>query len=106
MLQTRSEAAVDYATSTWEAPPTRARRFEPTSALAALEPFGQRAAFRRGQEIYAEGELAEHCYKIVSGSVRLVKLMSDGHRQICEFLMPGDLVGFDSQDERYFSAEA
>ena len=74
--------------------------------LQALEPFGQQMAIRRGKEIYSEGATADHCYKIISGSVRLVKLMSDGHRQICEFLVAGDLFGFEGEDERYFSAEA
>ncbi len=74
--------------------------------LQALEPLGQQATFRRGKEIYSEGTKADHCYKIISGSVRLVKLMSDGHRQICEFLVAGDLFGFEGEDERYFSAEA
>lgn len=74
--------------------------------LQALEPLGQQMTIRRGKEIYNEGATANHCYKIVSGSVRLVKLMSDGHRQICEFLVAGDLFGFEGEDERYFAAEA
>jgi CRP-like cAMP-binding protein len=82
---------------------SRAAAREP---LRALDQFGQQAAFRRGKEIYAEGTTADHCYKIVSGSVRLVKLMADGHRQICEFLVAGDLFGFEGEDHRYFAAEA
>ena len=74
--------------------------------LDALETQGIRIAVKRSQEIYAEGEDADYCYKLVSGSLRLVKLMSDGQRQICEFLVPGDLLGFEAQNEHYFSAEA
>jgi len=77
-----------------------------SNPLAALDAEGVRLSVKRGQEIYCEGAEATHCYKLVSGSVRLVKLMSDGERQICEFLTPGDLLGFETQDEHYFSAEA
>ena len=76
------------------------------SPLDALDNLGTRVTVKRGQEIYAEGDNVDSCYKLVSGSVRLVKLMSDGQRQICEFLVPGDLLGFETQDEHYFSAEA
>lgn len=85
---------------------TPARRAAARQPLQALEPFGQQVTIRRGKEIYSEGVTADHCYKIISGSVRLVKLMSDGHRQICEFLVAGDLFGFESEDARYFAAEA
>ena len=85
---------------------TVARRSATRQPLQALEPFGQQVTLRRGKEVYGEGATADHCYKIMSGSVRLVKLMSDGHRQICEFLVAGDLFGFEGEDERYFSAEA
>jgi CRP-like cAMP-binding protein len=74
--------------------------------LDALDTLGTRMTVKRGQEIYAEGADAGACYKLVSGSVRLVKLMSDGQRQICEFLVPGDMLGFETQEEYYFSAEA
>lgn len=60
----------------------------------------------RGSELVAEGEEADFCYKIVSGDAMAFKLMSDGHRQVYEFLLPGDYVGFDSQDSHYFSVEA
>ncbi len=61
---------------------------------------------KRGQVIYSEGEDAEYFYKLVTGSVRTVKLLSDGRRQVCEFLLPGELLGLDSRGEYYFSAEA
>jgi CRP-like cAMP-binding protein len=76
------------------------------SPLDALNKEGTRLTVKRGQEIYAEGDDAGYCYKLLSGSVRLVKLMSNGERQICEFLVPGDLMGFEPQDEHYFSSEA
>ena len=75
-------------------------------ALAVLEQFGTRQAVRRGHEIYAAGDAARFCYRIVSGSVRTVGLDEDGRRQIAEFLLPGDLLGFNSLDTHHLSAEA
>ncbi len=74
--------------------------------LAILDSRGTRHTVKRGQIIHSEGEPAEYCYKLVSGCVRTVKLLSGGSRQVCEFLMPGELLGFDSQGDYYFSAEA
>ena len=49
--------------------------------------------FERGEEIFAEDEAADYIYKVVSGAVRLSKLMSDGRRQIGAFYLPGDIFG-------------
>ncbi|MBX6745278.1 MAG: cyclic nucleotide-binding domain-containing protein, partial [Acetobacteraceae bacterium] len=71
-----------------------------------LEQFGSRRTIRRGQEIYAAGDPADYCYRIVSGSVRTLGLDEEGRRQIAEFLLPGDLLGFDSLGVHHLSAEA
>lgn len=81
-------------------------RHDAASPLAALAGLGTRITVRRGQEITAEGMTTEYCYCIVSGNVRLVKLMADGRRQVCEFLVPGDFIGLENQQQNYFSAEA
>jgi CRP-like cAMP-binding protein len=70
-----------------------------------LEPLGVVRSFRRDQEIYAEGEPANYGYRVITGAVRLVKLLEDGRRQIIEFLLPGDHIGFDLLPEHEFSAE-
>lgn len=75
-------------------------------ALDPLAGHGTRITVKRGHEIFAEGGSAESCYRLVEGSIRLVKLMVDGRRQVCEFLKAGDLLGFESDDDHYFSAEA
>lgn len=78
----------------------------PPDGLEVLEQFGTRLTVRRGQEIYAAGDAATVCYRIVSGSVRTVGLDEEGRRQIAEFLLPGDLLGFDSLGTHHLSAEA
>jgi CRP/FNR family transcriptional regulator, nitrogen fixation regulation protein len=86
-----------------------ARSFQapaPAAPADPLEPLGVVRSFQRDQEIYAEGEPANYCYRVITGAVRLVKLLEDGRRQVIEFLLPGDHIGFDLLPEHEFSAEA
>jgi CRP-like cAMP-binding protein len=62
--------------------------------------------FDRNAEIYGEGEDAEFVYKVLSGSVRVYKVLSDGRRQITGFYLPGDVFGIESGAEYLNSAEA
>jgi CRP/FNR family transcriptional regulator, nitrogen fixation regulation protein len=75
-------------------------------ALVALERIGTRLNFARNQEIYAEGDSTGCWYKVVSGTVRICKLLADGRRYIAEFCFAGDCFGLDNTGERPFSAEA
>src|SRR6516165_4751224 len=75
-------------------------------ALVTLERFGTRLSFSRTDEIYAEGECAACWYRIVSGTVRICKLLAAGRRHIGEFCFSGDCFGMDSGAERLYSAEA
>lgn len=78
----------------------------PRDPLALLEQFGSTISVHRDREIYGQGDLAAYCYRVVSGCVRMVKLMEDGRRQVGEFLMAGDLIGFDVMGSYDFAAEA
>jgi CRP/FNR family nitrogen fixation transcriptional regulator len=75
-------------------------------ALVTLERIGSRGSFGRNQEIYAEGDPSNCWYKVVSGTVRISKLLADGRRHIAEFCFGGDCFGLDNASERVFSAEA
>lgn len=57
-------------------------------------------------EIFGEGEPADHVYKVVSGAVRGLRLLSDGRRQICEFYLPGDVFGVEPGGDHLMTAEA
>ncbi len=74
-------------------------------ALVAPERIGSRRSFARNQEIYAEGDTADCWYKVVSGTVRVSKLLADGRRHIAKFCFGGDCLGLDDASERVFSAE-
>lgn len=75
-------------------------------AFDVLEQFGAHQSVRRGEGLYAAGDDAGFCYRVVSGSIRAVGLDEDGRRQIAEFLLPGDPLGFDSLGTHHLSAEA
>jgi CRP/FNR family nitrogen fixation transcriptional regulator len=62
--------------------------------------------FARNLEIYAESEPAGNVYKVVSGVVRISKLLPDGRRQISAFHTAGDMFGFEADDLHHASAEA
>jgi CRP/FNR family nitrogen fixation transcriptional regulator len=75
-------------------------------ALVALERIGTRLSFSRNDEIYAEGDDADCWYKVVSGTVRVCRLLADGRRHVAEFCFSGDFFGLDSTSERPYFAEA
>ena len=68
--------------------------------------MGTTMSYPRNTEIFGEDESADYIYKVLSGSVRTYKLMSDGRRQIGRFYLPGDIFGLQFIDENVFSAEA
>jgi len=86
-------------------PADRQRPTRP-DCLDLLEQFGTTVAVARDQEIHAEGDPAQFCYRVVSGCVRSVRLTEDGRRQVGEFHMPGDMFGLDDLATHEFSAEA
>ena len=78
----------------------------PRDALVLLDQFGTVVSVQHDRQIHGQGDQADFCYRILSGCVRTVRLMEDGRRQIGEFLMAGDLLGFDALEVYDFAAEA
>ncbi len=72
----------------------------------SIELMGVAMPFGRNAEIYGENEPAEYLYKVLSGTVRTYKVLSDGRRQIGAFYLPGDMFGLEMGEEHTFSAEA
>jgi CRP/FNR family nitrogen fixation transcriptional regulator len=79
-------------------------RLDKQGPLAVLS--GMPMTYPRGAEIYGEGETFGHIYQVVSGVVRIAKLLPDGRRQISGFYLSGDIFGFEAGEIRHFSAEA
>jgi CRP/FNR family transcriptional regulator, nitrogen fixation regulation protein len=68
--------------------------------------MGAVVQYPRNCEIFGEDEPAEFAYKVISGSVRTYKILSDGRRQIGAFYLPGDVFGLPFEDQHSLSAEA
>lgn len=60
----------------------------------------------RNSEIFGEDEPAEYIYVVLSGVVRICKLLGDGRRQIEAFCLTGDAFGWERGATNRFSAEA
>ncbi len=72
----------------------------------SMQLMGAMMAYPRNSEIFGENEPADYLYKVVSGSVRTYKILSDGRRQVGGFYLPGDIFGLEFADEHTLSAEA
>ena len=46
-----------------------------------------------GQTIVLEGDPCSHCFRVLTGAVRLHKGTADGRRQLIDFLVAGDCFG-------------
>ena len=79
---------------------------KPADPLELLAGCGMTISLPRDRELYAQGDRAEFCYRIISGCVRTLKLMEDGRRQVGGFLFAGDCLGFDALDTHDFAAQA
>src|SRR5262245_54839941 len=86
-------------------PPTDPR-VSTYSLARAIEEKGAAMVFPRDAEIYRESSPASYLYKVVSGTVRTFKALSNGRRQIRAFYLPGDIFGVETGPEHAFSAEA
>jgi CRP/FNR family nitrogen fixation transcriptional regulator len=77
------------------------------NALAqSMQLMGAVMSFPRNSEIFGENEPADYVYRVISGSVRTYKILSDGRRQVGGFYLPGDIFGLEFAEEHTFSAEA
>ena len=75
------------------------------SALTAL--CGTRIQrIAAGAEIVGQGEPADKVYRVLSGVVRISRVLADGRRQICDFLHTGDVLGPEAGIVHALAAEA
>ncbi len=75
-------------------------------AGCALDRLGSTFLCRKGQSVAQQGDRAVNVFKVVSGALRVVRLMPDGRRHIASFLMPGDFFGFADVERYGHSVEA
>lgn len=76
------------------------------SDLLAAGNVGVTVNLFRNKTLFEEGDKADYSYRVISGAVRLCKLLSDGRRQISDFCLPGDTFGFIAEENYTLTAEA
>src|SRR5579859_5487569 len=59
-----------------------------------------------GELLFSEGDKAESVFEVLSGMVRLYKLLPDGRRQVTGFLTAGQLLGLAPEGACVFTADA
>jgi CRP-like cAMP-binding protein len=114
MLQTRSIPTATNRTSASSRPmeasfacANSCRFFDQcATSTAGIAAHGPLMKFSRRQPIYSEGDPALHCYKVIEGAVRALRILSDGHRQILEIFLPGDTFGLELTRTYGATAEA
>jgi CRP/FNR family transcriptional regulator len=60
----------------------------------------------KGAIVFFEGDENTYLFNVVSGALRLSKLLSDGRRQVTGFLFSGDFLGLSVADTYAYTAEA
>jgi len=109
-LETRDVASVNapkgYAGLRASMPPSAVPRaklqetHELPRKFAELERIGTTIICSRNKAVAEEGSSADYVYEIAAGSLRAVRLLSDGRRYIERFLVPGDFFGL-NEGETY-----
>ena len=60
-----------------------------------VESFGTNQLLLRDRLLFAQGDEVRYAYRILSGVVRTYRMMPDGRRHVTDFLLAGDLLGFE-----------
>ena len=74
--------------------------------LSEMRGLGSTRRLQGGQSLFHEGDDAAQVYTVVTGALKLYKLLPDGRRQVTGFAFAGDFLGITLDDEHAFSAEA
>lgn len=72
--------------------PAAARASERTTHRS-LDRLGSIVVAKRNQTVIEEGQAADYVFKVITGALRVVRLLPDGRRHVASFLLPGDFFG-------------
>jgi CRP/FNR family transcriptional regulator, anaerobic regulatory protein len=67
---------------------------------------GLTKVFEPKQHVFCVGDVVSNVYRIESGLVCVYRLLSDGRRQIIDFGLPGDVIGFGEIGQHAANAQA
>lgn len=71
-----------------------------------LSKIATRARLAPEEMLFQEGDPPDYVFNVISGTIKLYKLLPDGRRQITGFLHPGDFLGLASSGGYSYGAEA
>ncbi|MFQ5783974.1 MAG: Crp/Fnr family transcriptional regulator [Alphaproteobacteria bacterium] len=74
--------------------------------VASVQAIVRQVRLAPGQMLFQEGDEAENVFNVVSGIIKLYKLLPDGRRQITGFLHPGDFLGIAAGGRYSYNTEA
>lgn len=78
----------------------------PIGTTSSIDRLGNLQVVAGGRTIVEEGDAADHVFKVVSGALRVVRLLPDGRRSVIDFLLPGDVFGLSEDRVCSHSLEA
>lgn len=61
---------------------------------------------KTGRHLYHEGDEVERVYQVITGVVRLTRMLENGRRQVIAFGYPGDIIGFPADGCHHTDCEA
>ena len=76
------------------------------SPLATTQLQAPEAHLKPGSYLFYEGDDVAWLYQVISGVLRLTRLLADGRRQVIAFGYPGDIVGFPSAGAHHTDCDA
>jgi CRP-like cAMP-binding protein len=77
-----------------------------SQVLDTVWPKGTVLALERDRPVYGEGDTATCWYRLLSGTVRVFRMLADGRRHIGEFVFSGQFFGFEPGRVHIQGAEA
>jgi CRP/FNR family transcriptional regulator len=75
-------------------------------ALAKLETLQSVVELQSEETLFMEGDEAASFFTVLTGALRISKLLPDGRRQITGFVLPGEFVGLSAAETYVDHAEA
>lgn len=77
--------------------------YQPPPSKSATLPL---KGLRQGAHLFHEGDRVQRIYQVVSGVLRLTRVLEDGRRQVIAFGFPGDIVGFPCDGRHHTDCDA
>lgn len=72
----------------------------------SLQLSGIKRNLTRGSTLLHEEDKAKYIYDVVAGTIKAVKILVDGRRQVIGFFSAGDIIGLPLEYRAYYSLEA